>query len=129
MDSSAGSVNSTYFNSYHSYNDHLQFLRDLVAAHSTQSEIVQIGNSLEGRPITGVRLWGSSGKGTKPVVLIHGTVHAREWITGMTVEYLAFNFLEKYGTDASIKALVDKFDIHILPVVNVSVQSLGPRFS
>ena len=78
----AGSANATWFKSYHSYNDHLQFLKDLQAQYPTQSQIVSSGDSLQGNPITGIHFWGSSGKG-KPAVVFHGTVHAREWITTM----------------------------------------------
>jgi murein tripeptide amidase MpaA len=51
-------------------------------------------------------------------VLFHGTVHAREWISTMTVEYMAWQLLTKYDTDATVKALVDKFDFYIMPIVN-----------
>ncbi|KAK0667911.1 hypothetical protein QBC41DRAFT_227322 [Cercophora samala] len=113
-----GSANATWFNSYHSYNDHLQFLRDLQATYPTRSAIVTSGNSNEGRPITGIHFWGSSGKGKKPAVIFHSTVHAREWITTMVNEYLAFNLLTKYDTDAEIKSFVDKYDFYVFPVVN-----------
>jgi hypothetical protein len=73
--------NLTWFNSYHAYNDHIAFFNDLQAAYPENSEIFNIGNSLQGRSIFGIHLWGSGGKGSKPAVYFHGTVHAREWIT------------------------------------------------
>lgn len=79
---SAGSANETWFESYHSLDDHVQFLNDLQEQFSSQSEIVSSGKSLNGRDITGIHFWGQSGKG-KPAVVFHGTVHAREWITTM----------------------------------------------
>jgi carboxypeptidase A2 len=51
-------------------------------------------------------------------VIIHGNVHAREWITSMTTEYFAWQLLTKSASDASIKAIVDKFDFYITPIVN-----------
>jgi hypothetical protein len=81
--STAGSVDLTWFNSYHAYADHIQFLTDLQAAYPNNSEIVVAGNSNAGRPITGIHFYGSGGKGSKPAVVLHGTVHAREWITTM----------------------------------------------
>lgn len=62
------------------YADHLTFLNDLVAQYPANAEIVVAGNSNDGRPITGIHIFGTS-KGTKPAVVLHGTVHAREWIT------------------------------------------------
>lgn len=45
-------------------------------------------------------------------------MHAREWITSKTTEYIAYTLLTKYASDAAIKAVVDKFDFYITPVVN-----------
>lgn len=111
----AGAVNSTWFNSYHPYADHVQFLNDLRAHYPANSEIVQIGNSLQGRPITGIHFYGSGGKGSKPAIVLHGTVHAREWIGTMVTEYLAYNLLTNYATNAEIKGFVDKYDFYIFP--------------
>lgn len=93
----------------------------MAAAYPSQAEVVQIGNSLQGRPITGIHFWGAAGKSKKPAVVIHGTVHAREWIGAMVVEYEAYTLLKNYSSDASIKAIVDSYDWYFLPVVNVSV--------
>ena len=117
----AGAPNLTWFNSYHAYADHLQFLQDLVTAHPKNAEIVTAGNSLQGRPITGIHFFGSSGKGVKPAIVIHGTVHAREWITTMVTEYYAYNLLSNYASDVEIEGFVDKYDFYIFPVVNVSL--------
>lgn len=90
----AGSANSTWFDSYHPYADHIQFLTDLQSQYDANSEIVIAGNSDSGRPITGIHIYGSGGKGVKPAVVFHGTVHAREWITTMVITnyHLASNF-------------------------------------
>lgn len=76
-------ISESWFTAYRSYNDHLQFLRDLQGAFPGQSELVTAGASSAGRTIQGIHIWGSGGKGSKPAVLFHGTVHAREWITTM----------------------------------------------
>ncbi|KAK7753832.1 hypothetical protein SLS62_004198 [Diatrype stigma] len=108
----------TWFTAYHSYDDHIQFLHDLQEGFPENSEIITAGTSVEGRVLTGIHIWGSGGKGTKPAVLFHGTVHAREWIATMVAEYQAWQLLTKYDTDAAVKALVDDFDFHIIPIVN-----------
>ncbi|KAF2107332.1 hypothetical protein BDV96DRAFT_506507 [Lophiotrema nucula] len=108
----------TWFTAYHAYADHLTFLRDLQAGYTGQSEIITTGTSVQGRILTGIHIWGSGGKGSKPAILFHGTVHAREWISSMTVEYIAWQLLTKYSTDATVKSLVDKFDFYIIPIVN-----------
>lgn len=73
----------TWFTTYHSYADHLTFLNDLQSSFPTQSEIFTTGSSFQGRALTGIHIWGSGGKGSKPAVIFHGTVHAREWISTM----------------------------------------------
>lgn len=73
----------TWFTAYHAYADHIQFLQDLQGGFTSQSEIITAGSSVQGRALTGIHIWGSGGKGSKPAVLFHGTVHAREWITTM----------------------------------------------
>lgn len=73
----------TWFNSYHAYADHVKFFTDLSAAFPQNSEIFNVGTSSQGRNIFGIHLWGSGGKGSKPAVYFHGSVHAREWIAGM----------------------------------------------
>jgi hypothetical protein len=79
----AGSANSTLFNSYHPYADHLQFLNDLQSAYRSNSEIAVAGNSDAGRHNTGIHFYGCGGLGSKPAVVTHGGVHAREWISPM----------------------------------------------
>ncbi|CBX93159.1 similar to carboxypeptidase A1 precursor [Plenodomus lingam JN3] len=108
----------SWFTAYHPYADHIQFLRDLQAGYTGNSEIVTLGTSVQGRALTGIHIWGSGGKGSRPAVIIHGTVHAREWITSMTTEYFAWQLLTKYASDANIRSYVDKFDFYITPIGN-----------
>ena len=51
---------SSYFNTYHSYSEHIQFLRDLNSVFTSNSEIITSGTSVQGRTITGIHLWGTS---------------------------------------------------------------------
>ncbi|KAH6668222.1 hypothetical protein B0J14DRAFT_157534 [Halenospora varia] len=113
----AGVVDLSWYNAYHAYADHVQYLKDLQALYPKNSEIVVAGDSGNGNPITGIHFYGNAGKG-KPAVVIHGTVHAREWITTLTVEYLAYNLLSNYSTNTEYKSIVDKYDFFIFPVVN-----------
>ncbi|KAK3313606.1 hypothetical protein B0H66DRAFT_577562 [Apodospora peruviana] len=107
-----------WFNSYHSYADHVTFFSDLQGAFPQNSELITAGTSVQGRSIFGIHLWGSGGKGSKPAVYFHGTVHAREWITAKVVEYIAYNLLVQYSTNATVKTILDKYDFYILPFVN-----------
>lgn len=128
----------SWFDSYHAYDDHVQYWRDLHAAFPDNSEWLDIGASYEGRNIFGLRLWGGEDTGTKPVVLWHSTVHAREWITTMvcepvpgvfvsevvdarkqTVEYLTYQLIDGYKSgDRNVTAFFDAYDFYIVPFHN-----------
>jgi len=51
-------------------------------------------------------------------VVFFGTIHAREWITTMVTEYIAYNLLRHYSTDGDVKQTIDSFDFYIFPIVN-----------
>lgn len=108
----------TWFTAYHAYNSHITWLNELRTQFPNRSSIVTSGNSVEGRPITGIHIFGSGGSGSKPAVLFHGNVHAREWITSKTVEYFAYQLLTQYSNSTEVKTLVDKYDFYLFPVVN-----------
>lgn len=88
QDTIAALPDISYFNSYHSFDQHLQFLADLRASFPNNSEIFTAGTSVENRALRGIHLWGSAGKGVKPGIVWHGNVHAREWITAPVCEIL-----------------------------------------
>lgn len=74
----------SWFDTYHDYADHLTWWDDVVAALPENAEKTNLGQSYEGRDIFAFNLWGSEGKKEdKPAVILHATVHAREWISTM----------------------------------------------
>ncbi|EEY22980.1 carboxypeptidase A4 [Verticillium alfalfae VaMs.102] len=93
--------------------------RDLHAAFPDNSEIYTAGESLEGRPIKGIHLWGRDGPGKHEAIIWHGTVHAREWIVAPTVEYMTYKVIDGYKKRAcsSVRTL-DNYDFYIMPIVN-----------
>ncbi|KAG6014066.1 hypothetical protein E4U41_004930 [Claviceps citrina] len=127
-DGASGSANGTWFSSYHPYGDHLRWLGDLAGRHAGHAEVVTSGKSLQGNNITGLHIFGGGGaaggavrggRKKKPAVVFHGTVHAREWIASMVVEYMAHQLIAKYGVDDDVTAFVDKYDFYLFPIVNV----------
>ena len=72
----------SWFDTYHDYEDHLQYWDDLAHAFRKNSKKYDLGPSYEGRSIYAFNFWGDKGKKSKkPVILWHATVHAREWIS------------------------------------------------
>ncbi|KAG5930356.1 hypothetical protein E4U42_001871 [Claviceps africana] len=117
----AGSANATWFDSYHPYKDHVQWLRDLASRFPHNAGVVTSGRSGQGEPIMGLHVFGraAGARQKRPAVVFHGTVHAREWIASMVVEYITHQLLSKYGSDPKITAFVDKYDFYMFPIVNV----------
>lgn len=109
----------SWFDSYHSYADHVQFWKDLNAAFPKNSQYFVAGKSVEKRDIFGLKLFGNNTSTPKEAVIWHSTVHAREWITTMTVEYIAYNMILGYkASTPDFVKILDTYDIYILPVVN-----------
>ncbi|KAI1092061.1 hypothetical protein F5B19DRAFT_492830 [Rostrohypoxylon terebratum] len=110
--------NLSWYDSYHDYDDHIQYFQDLQQSFSNNSEIISSGTSYEGRDLYGLHLWGAGGPG-KPAVLYHGNVHAREWITSPVVEYITFQLIDGYNNrDNLTLSLLDKYDFYVIPFVN-----------
>ncbi|XP_072048237.1 carboxypeptidase B-like [Amphiura filiformis] len=100
------------YNKYNTYEMIQQWITDTAASYITATE-GSLGTSYEGRNIGYIKI--STG-GNKKAVVIHGAIHADEWITPATVIYLA-KYLVEGGADA--KNLLNKFDFYVIPVLNV----------
>jgi carboxypeptidase A4 len=83
VDSKTGLPNANWFLSYHRYDEHIQFIRDLHAALPNNSAVISAGLSYEGRELYTLHIWGRNGKNSKSATVWHGTAHAREWIGTM----------------------------------------------
>lgn len=111
-------------------------------------EMISVGRSAEGRDIFGLRVGaaktdedGDEDEEPTPepepepqpqpepqpepepstkrkTILITGGLHAREWITTSTVNYVAWSLIAGYGKARLITKLLDHFEIVFVPVVN-----------
>ncbi|KAK4149364.1 hypothetical protein C8A00DRAFT_47011 [Chaetomidium leptoderma] len=111
-------VSPSWFSKYHGYQAHVDFLHLLSKEHGLLSRVFTAGKSFEKRDIWGIHLFGKSGPRNKPAIVFFGTMHAREWITTMVTEYIAYSLLRHYHVDGDIKHALDSFDFYIVPVVN-----------
>ncbi|KAI0125823.1 hypothetical protein BJ170DRAFT_708255 [Xylariales sp. AK1849] len=94
----------SWYDSYHNYEDHIQYFQDLQASFPNNSELISSGTSYENRSIFGLHLWGTDGPG-KPAVLYHGGV----------VEYLILQLLTGYN---DTRFFLKKYDFYVFPTVN-----------
>ncbi|KAM0560023.1 hypothetical protein ACHAPJ_003981 [Fusarium lateritium] len=115
----AAPPDKSYFKSYHNLEQHFQFLSDLHASFPSNSETFSAGKSVQHRELRGIHLWGNGDKGKNPAIIWHGNVHAREWITAMTVEYMTYKIIQGYkNNDVLIRDTLDSYDFYIMPIVN-----------
>ena len=101
-------------------------LNELATLRPDLAEVINVGTSLEGRTINGIRI---TGPGTgKPPVLFNGCQHAREWIAVMVPMYIADTLINDYDTDPAIQDIVDRVEFFIVPIVNPDgyVYTWGP---
>ena len=99
-----------------------QELRALTAANPGHTKLVELGRTLQGRPILAVKVTKQATRvpdGTRPASAFISAQHAREWITPEMTRRLLRHVVEGYGTDASLTSLVDTTEMWFVPVVNV----------
>jgi hypothetical protein len=92
-----------------------------AAAHPGIAELHVIGQTVQGRDITAVRVTADPGRvrpGKRPTTVYLGAQHAREWITPEMVRRLLAHFLDGYGSDARITDIVDNNELWFIPVGN-----------
>ena len=90
----------------------------LVAARPDLASIVVAGQSLEGRPIRGLRISALAVGTPAPAVLFDATQHAREWAAAMTGMFCADQLIERADSDPRVHTLLSQIEFFVIPVVN-----------
>jgi hypothetical protein len=112
----------SWFTSYKNLAEHNAFLDGLVTANPALATGFTYGNSLQNRPLRGVRITGPDEVGnprsSRRSLLVFGGQHAREWVNHATTVYLAHELLERYPTDAGVRDLLSKVEVIVIPVAN-----------
>jgi carboxypeptidase T len=119
--SKAGEIHPALANGrFHSYEETITEFKSLASSRPDLAHYVKIGSSYEGREIFALKISkdASVDDSTKPDVLITGCHHAREWISVESPVYFANRLINNYATDDSIKYLVDRLQIWIVPIMN-----------
>ncbi|MBK9128539.1 MAG: hypothetical protein IPM13_12195 [Phycisphaerales bacterium] len=118
IDGERAAAPRTWFEDYHPYDELVAYLSQLCVDHPTLAQMVNIGTSLEGRTIWGIRIAAPDLDPLAPGVLYFCGQHAREWITTMISPYVATHLLANYGTDPVVTDLVNRVEWFLVPVVN-----------
>ncbi|MBX7080363.1 MAG: hypothetical protein K1X88_14295 [Nannocystaceae bacterium] len=107
---------STWFDDFRDYDAIMAQLEAMAAAAPHRVSVVDLGASLEGRPIRGLRI--SDAPPGAPAVLYSGTMHAREWLATMATMCVADRFATADDTDAVVTDLLSAIEIWVVPVIN-----------
>ncbi|KAI9178867.1 hypothetical protein H9P43_005529 [Blastocladiella emersonii ATCC 22665] len=119
VSAAAVNVDLTWFNDYHRYPEIVEFVKTACAkASGICSFTPSIGKSVQGRDLVALKIGtpAPAGGAAKPQVYIQGSQHAREWAATATVQYIVHQLLT--STDARVKSLLDKVDVHVVPLGN-----------
>ncbi|XP_002062147.3 carboxypeptidase B [Drosophila willistoni] len=91
------------------------YLDSLPERYPKRAQIRHMGWSYERRALKVLTISNGDGRRNKPVILIDGTVHAREWISPSMALYIIQQLLDN---DAENMELLEDYDWVIMPVVN-----------
>ena len=96
----------------------MTYLSCLAKNYPDRAQTIDIGSSVEGRALKVIKVGRPRQDGSaKPAIWIDGGIHAREWISPSSVEYVVYQLVEKFAAPNN-KMIVENFDVHILPILN-----------
>ncbi|RKP26153.1 hypothetical protein SYNPS1DRAFT_14601 [Syncephalis pseudoplumigaleata] len=110
-----------WFAEYHTYDDIVWWSGDLAARFPHLVRFVpSIGRTHEGRDIPMLRITAPGGDGGKERkrVWLQSLQHAREWISGSTLQYIAEKLVGGYGKHSRVTRLLKQVEFVLVPVVN-----------
>jgi hypothetical protein len=106
-----------FFAEYQPYDAIVTQLNALHDQEPDRITLHELDPTEEGRTIHAIEIRGQ-GK-NKPVILLNGTIHAREWLSPMTMMYVAQHLVDDYGKDEKVTYLLDRTRVVIIPALNV----------
>ena len=128
-------LSELFFANYQSYETVNQWMYLLESLRPELVQVINIGESHEGREILGLNIKGTapnkhattSKANDRPVpgMVMHGAQHAREWISVSTVCFIAYQMVAGYYVDESVRKIVDEFDWTYFPL---SLEDIFFRF-
>eukprot|EP01012_Entosiphon_sulcatum_P016665 TRINITY_DN2158_c0_g1_i1.p1 TRINITY_DN2158_c0_g1~~TRINITY_DN2158_c0_g1_i1.p1 ORF type:complete len:421 (+),score=94.12 TRINITY_DN2158_c0_g1_i1:25-1263(+) len=111
----SSTANDSFYSSYHNYEETYAWMATLPQKYPSLASLVTIGKTYQGRTLQAIKI--SKGN-PKAAIWLDGLIHAREWIAGAVVNYIAGSLLDQYGKSDDTTALVDGIDWYILPIFN-----------
>jgi extracellular matrix protein 14 len=112
-----------FFDDYRSLPVIIPWMRLLQSLFASHVQILSIGKSYEGRDIPALRVGvhptnSAASSPSRKTILVTGGIHAREWVSTSTVNYVAYNLITQYGRRKAITNLLEQFDFVFIPTLN-----------
>jgi carboxypeptidase D len=105
--------------SYRTYTQIAQLMQDAETAYPSLCRRVNLGNSVQSRPIWALNISDNVGvEEDEPEFKYISTMHGDEWTGNEMMLYLIDELLGQYGIDPQVTSLVNELDIWIVPVMN-----------
>jgi len=113
-------ISADWFTEYHRYADIVTWFKKLSTDYSQLVSFTSsIGKSVESRDIILVKITSQKGDyKQKKRIWLQGLQHAREWISGATMQYLSYYLATNYGKNSRVTNLLDQVEFVIVPVCN-----------
>ncbi|MFN0012801.1 MAG: M14 family zinc carboxypeptidase [Phycisphaerales bacterium] len=114
----AGVADLSWYNAYKTYDEYSAYSDQLVAMYPGVVSRIAVGTSLLGNPIWALRIAAPGAPADRPAILLFGLQHAREWVTGMSVMYLAEQLASGNNGDPQVARALASFQFFVVPVMN-----------
>lgn len=118
LDVPGGDGIEPFFADYRGPDEINQFITTLANNNPDLATRITVGESLEGRPVYAIRITSDPTDTDRPVLVVKGCQHAREWISPASVTWTIQHLVNNYGSDEEITRLVDTVEWHLIPVIN-----------
>jgi Zinc carboxypeptidase/Carboxypeptidase activation peptide len=113
---------------YHSYKNMQSFFDYLKRKFSNNVELIQIGWSYEGRPLTVVKVTHHvasrnlpkepRNSSEKPAIFIQSGTESHEWLPIACATYILNNIVHKIDGNDTVGEIMRSFDWYVMPVMN-----------
>jgi len=118
----ASTHDESWFTAYKQLADIYAYMDIQVAAHPDLITKADIGDTIQSRDIFSFTITAPDAPGNlaadRPVILWNGCQHAREWVSPMTVTYIASKLIDDADSDPDVAALLSSVRFVIIPVTN-----------
>lgn len=118
----AGVHDDAWFSNYKQFADIIAYFNNIAALRPDIATMADVGDSLLSNDIYALTITGpdtpDNPRADRPVVLWNGAQHAREWVSPMTVSYIASKLVDDYDSDPRVQDMLDNARVVIVPVMN-----------